>query len=162
MSRLQRVIAREIRDKEPILIGTAIGTLRMEYADDGGGVADASPVWVQDFDIGSNRPLYSVVVKGGADGSRAYARQGMSCELRWGGLGRYICIGPGNLVTGTWEIRYYDFSGTQTAAENKGYTFIRHAFENYKNDPNPTTFWNDGVHNFPWVDIVDGDGNPVT
>lgn len=160
MSYLQRVIHREMKSREPFITGTAIGTLRMEYGDDGGGVGDASPVWVQDFDIGSNRPLTSVVVKSGSTGSRAYAKQGMSCLLHWQAFGRYVCVGPADQVTSEMEIRYYDYSGTQTGAESKGFTFIRHAFEDYKHGGSPT-YWGDGIHPMPWVDIVDADGNPV-
>lgn len=94
MTRPVDLIRREILARDLTLIGTVVGAKRPAQFD---GTAPTSGVmWVVNVDIGSNRVLFSVPVKAGANGDRFYADLGQTVQLRKNQLGRWQVIGPGD------------------------------------------------------------------
>lgn len=162
MSDLKTLIAREIRVKEPTIVGTVIRRREMKVFDQSAG---GSPVWVCDVEVGSNRFLKDVPIKAGSDGSRFYADIGQTVQLKQNALGRYQVIGPGDLLASALVIKYYSLTtGNETSSALQGFTFQKVAFEFYKGPTPPTagtSLWSDGVTPFPFTRIVDANGNPA-
>lgn len=161
MSQLSKAVRREIGAHEQLMQGVVISDRRMEQVDDSAGGAWS---WVCDVDIGENRYLESIIIHA-VNGSRSYAREGMSITLVRGHAGKFEIVGPGDMVTDTLEITYYDLDGTETGGENLGYTFERMSLEFY-DGPTPgvpgTGLWNSLLYPWNYVRIIDGDGNPVS
>lgn len=165
MSKMQKAIRREIGAREPFLLGTVISDMEMARADDSDSDSGTGAwSWCCDVDIGENRHLRNVIVHA-VNGQRRYARRGMSVLLRRNQAGRYDIVAPGDTVTATMEITYYDLDGVETGSGTLGYTFDRKPLEFYKG-PTPgvpgTSLWNSPLYHWNYVRIVDGDGNPVS
>lgn len=106
MSREIELIRRELANKFQLKVGTVIGAVRAVRFD--GAAPGAGVMWVCDLEIGSNRPLLSVPVKAGADGSRFYANLGQTVLLRRNLNGRFQVVGPGDTVAAQQQTKEYN------------------------------------------------------
>lgn len=160
-SGLKRLMRREIAARSETITGTVLSIPRLEDLDGQG-----SATWVVDVDVGAGEVLRSVGVKAGSDGERFYAGLGATVKLARNTQGRFDAIGPGDRVNAIAVVKTYQIGvDAPTASANQGLAGERVPYEFYKG-PTPgtpgTSYWNDGVHPYPYVRIVDGDGNPVT
>lgn len=157
---LKRLMRREILSRQEQITGTVLSVRKLADLDN-----NNSATWVVDVDIGAAEPLRDVAVKAGADGERFYAGLGMTVRLARNTQGRFDVIGPGDRVNAVAVKKVYTLGvDTPVSSANQGFSVERVAFEFYEG-PTPgtpgTSYWNDSVHAFPLVRIVDGDGVPV-
>lgn len=160
MSLIKPFIRREIKARQD-LVGTVISDKFLKAANAGG-----SPVWVCDVNVGGEKVLRNVRIKGSsAQGSRFYADRGQTVLLRRNTQGRFQIIGPADKIASIAGVNRYTIgNATATTAAQLGFTFEVVAFEFYEGPSPPTpgtSLWNDGVTPFPLVRILDADGNPV-
>ncbi len=155
---LRHIIRKEIRARRD-LTGTVLQQRELVSFEVGGG----APVWVARVDIGTNRPLDNVLIKGGSSGVRFFAERGQSVLLRLDAQGRYYIVGPAARLTGATVKKTYALGvATPATSATLGFQFIRDPFEFYENIGNPgASRWNDGVTPFPSVRVLDQAGNPV-
>ena len=143
MSREKQLIRREFLARKELLVGTVIGAPRAVRFD--GNVPGAGVMWVCDLDIGSNRPLFNVPIKGGSDGSRFYANLSQTVVCRRNLLGRWQVIGPGDRKAAATVTKSYDLTTELvTATATRSFTTVIDPFEYYmgsqamKGNPNVT------------------------
>lgn len=156
---LKRLIRREVKARSEHLVGTVLSIRRLEDLD-----GNNSATWVVDVDVGAGEALRSVGVKAGSDGGRFYAGLGMTVKLARNTQGRFEVIGPGDRVNAIASVKYYTLGiDAPTSSANIGLKYVRVPLEYYKgpNPPIATSRWNDGTTPFPYIELQDGDGNPV-
>lgn len=147
---LRRLIRQEIIARQQTIIGKVLSQrVRKDY-DAGGG-----PVWVVDVDVGGERIMRDVLVKGGSDGTTRYADRGQTVALRRNSLGRFDVIGPGDKVIGTTVVIDYVVA---TGIDNGtgvdfGFSHIARPYSFYRG---PTVFVS-GAPNFTFTLV--GGGN---
>ena len=125
----------------------------------------ASRIWVADINVGGNRILRDVPIKGNAPGSRFYAARGQSVLMKRNANGRFDVVGPADRTLGIEVKKEYDLT-TQTidTQSNLGFSFRAEVFEFYKGPTPPTagtSIWNDGSTPFPKTTTIDANGNEV-
>jgi hypothetical protein len=116
---IRRMIRQEIIAREPEIVGKVLQSRSlMEFDGSSGG----SPVWVVDVDIGGDKILKNVPVKGGSGMRRAYANIGQTVMLRRNALGRFDIVSPGDRVAGISKGNSYDLTtGAATAQPDQGF-----------------------------------------
>lgn len=158
MSKLQKAISREIRSSDKWRTGKSISRPQMTEVDDAGNYS-----YTHSIDFGGNRYMKDVIVRP-INGSIRYADVGMSVIARKISSGKWETVGPGDAVSDTMVIDYYDLDGTEGSPENLGFDFEQLGFDFYEG-PTPgtpgTSLWGSASYHFGYVRIVDGDGNPV-
>ncbi len=160
MSTLQRLIRREARTQQETLVGRALDSPRLVDFD-----TNSIGVWVQDVEIGSNRPLRDVPIKAGGSGNRFFAQRGQTVLLRRSAQGRYEVIGPGDRDKGEVVETTFDLTtSASTGATNFGFTTQCFELDDYEalSGPSPSgVIWNDGVTPLNFCRIIDAQGTPV-
>jgi hypothetical protein len=151
---LKPFIRREIRSRQD-LTGRVMTAMTLREFNTG-----SAPVWVCDVDLGSNRLMRDVPIKGNANGSRFYAQRGQTVLMRRNTQGRYDIIGPADRLTAAGNVKTYTLgNGTPVTNTPQGFSFELVPFEFYKGTG--TSLWNDGTTPFPYVRLLDALGNPV-
>ena len=155
---LRDFMRREVTSKSETITATVL--TRPELKNYGAGT---SPVWVVDVGIGSNRQLFNVPIKAGANGSRSYADLGQTVVVQRQLGEKFQVIGPGDRVISTTVVKTYDIGVLlATTTTNQGQQFVRRPFSFYRGDLPGTPdsgLW--GTAGFPKIETVDGDGNPI-
>lgn len=131
---LRRLIRQEIAAKQQTIIGKVLSQRVRKDFDAGGG-----PVWVVDIDVGGERILRDVPVKGGSDGTVRYADRGQTVALRRNSLGRFDVVAPGDKVIGiTAVVDIVIATGADAGTGvDYGFTHYPRPFSYYRG---PTTF----------------------
>lgn len=151
---LKTVMRREIRARRD-LVGTVVSQRELIEFNLG-----ASPVWVCDVDVGGNRIMCNVPIKGAETGQRFFAELGQAVALRRNTQGRYDIVGPSDKLSAIAVRKTYTLGvATPVATINEGFQISREPFEFYEGTA--TSLWNDGTTPFPLVRILDGQGNPI-
>lgn len=153
-------VRREIRARRD-LVGTVVSQRELREFN-----TLSAPVWVCDVDIGSNRLLRNVPIKGAETGQRFFAERGQAVLLRRNSQGRYDIVGPSDKLAGVAVKKTYAVGVTTVVATtNEGFNVVPEPFEFYQGPTPPTVFtslWNDGSTPFPLVRILDAEtGLPV-
>ena len=152
---LKQVLRREIKARQD-LVGTVVEQRRIREFN-----VSAAPVWVCSVDIGGNRILKNVPIKGGNNGGRSFAERGQAVILRRNTQGRFNIIGPSDRLSAIATVKTYNVGDlTPVATTTEGFNIVIDPFEFYENGAG-TSFWNDGVTPFPSVRILDQLGNPA-
>lgn len=143
MSREKQLIRREFLARKETIVGTVIGGMRAVRFD--GIVPGAGVLIVCDVDVQTNRPLFNVPVKGGADGGRFYAGLGQTVLLRRNLLGRFQVVGPGDRVSAPLVTIEYDLTTkVPVSTSTRSFAIVVDPFEYYmgpkamKGNPNVT------------------------
>lgn len=156
---LKVVIRREIRARRD-LVGTVFSQRVLKSFN-----AGAAPVWVCSVNIGGNRILKNVPIKGAGTGERFYAELGQAVLLRRNTQGRYDIVGPSDKLSTIAVKKTYNVGAAAVVATTiEGFQISREPFEFYEGDQAQapgTSLWNDGTTPFPLVRILDAAGNPV-
>lgn len=157
MSLFKQLVRREILARRD-LVGTVLVQRELRPFNAGG-----SPVWACDVDVGGNRILRDVPIKGSGSGQRFFAERGQTVLLRRNKQGRYDVVGPADTLTGAAVVKTYVIGNVaETSTANQGFDFERVPFEFYEGTGVPGgSLWNDGTTPFPLVRLVDADGNPI-
>jgi hypothetical protein len=90
---LKNLIRREIIGREREFIATVISTPELIDFDQS---ANGAPNWAVDLDIGSEKVVKNVPIKGSGSGNRFYAQLNQTVKVRRTALGRLLVIGPGD------------------------------------------------------------------
>lgn len=157
MSQLTRIVRREIANRVEV-VGTVLRQRELRNFE-----AAGSPVWACDVDVGSNRILVDVPIKGGSGGQRFFAELGTSVLLRREANGRFYVVGPADRSVAIATKKTYTL-GTLTpdSTAQEGFQAVPVPFEFYEGTGPPSgSFWNDGVTPFPLTRILDAQGNPI-
>lgn len=157
MSLLKRIIRNEDRGRR-FRYGTIVSDPTLQNFNTG-----TAPVWVADVDLGSNRVLKDVLIKGIGGNPRFHAQRGQTVRLERNAVGRLDIVGPGDKLAGIAIKKTYDLGvATETTSASLGFQFIVDPFEFYANLPNPGfSRWNDGTTPWPSRRVLDAQGNPV-
>lgn len=150
---------REIAARSETITGTVLSVRRLVDLDGNG-----SATWVVDVDIGAAEVLRNVGVKGGANGERFYAGLGATVKLARNTQGRFDVIGPGDRVNSLASVKTYTIGvDLPVSSADVGLRSERVPYDYYAgpNPPIAPSRWSDGVTSYPYIRIVDGDGNPV-
>lgn len=158
---LKNLIRREVKARAQTIIGTVVTTRVLTQFDQ---TATGSPVWTCSVDIGTKRLLPNVPIRTTGKDGLAYADVGRSVQLRRNAQGRFEVVGPGDHVVGAMVVKQYDADGVETSSVNQGYSSETLPYSYYAG-PTPgvpgTSRWNDGSTSYPFVRVIDADGNPV-
>ncbi len=153
---LKTVIRREIRARRD-LVGTVFSQRELRQFNTG-----AAPVWVCSVNIGGNRILRNVPIKGAGSGERFYAELGQAVLLRRNTQGRYDIVGPSDKLSAIATKKTYNIGAAAVVATTtEGFQISQEIFDFYKGTGPPNSLWADGVTPFPLVRILDAAGNPV-
>jgi len=160
---LRRLFRSEIDAQAPFLVGTVLSKKIVRDFNP----PNNQPVAVVRVDIGKNRVLENVIVKGSSrrDG-RFYANLGQSVLLRRNGQGRFEVVAPGDRVMKDAVVNEYTFGvTTPDTTANQGFSTVREPFSFYRGDlpgtPN-SGLWGAAGIGFPRVVVKDAQGNVVT
>jgi hypothetical protein len=159
VSDLRGLIKREIKGRQQFIVGKILSLPSLVNFE-----VTAAPRWVVDVDIGANRPLRRVPIKGGSDGQRFYANLGQTVLLRRNAFGRYEVVSQGDRVTGdTSSFKTYTLDDPNAKTSSSlGFRADPVTFIFYANIGDPgNSRWADGTTPFPLVRVLDGAGNPV-
>ena len=131
MSDIQRLIKREISNREPVRIVTVIGDRRMINMAAPTGQDPAAPMWVTDVEFGADKPMRNVPIKS-INGNMFYAQRGQTVQLRRSTFGRWQIVGPGDRLNTVTTTKTYKLSTeVETASVDTGFTFAIRPFEFY-------------------------------
>ena len=161
MSLLKPLLRREIKSRED-LVGTVVSEKFLKPYNTG----SVAPMWVCDVNVGDEKLLRDVPIKGSAaQGNRFFADRGQTVLLRRNTLGRFHVIGPADRLNSVAGLNKYSIGATTpTTAAQLGFTINPVPFEFYEGPTSGTpgtSLWADSVTPFPLVQILDQDGNPV-
>ena len=98
-------------------------------------------MWVADIDIGAERILRNVPLKGGSDGTIRYAARGQTVALSRNSIGRWDVIGPGDKVigiTGVVDINIATGADNGTGVDF-GFSFSKRSYDFYRGPQYPMT-----------------------
>jgi hypothetical protein len=127
----RELIRQEIISREQTIVGKVVRGKRIVEFD------GSAPVWVVDVDIGAEKLLKKVPVKGGSTLKRSYVDVGQTVTLRRNALGRFDVVGPGDRVAGVTKTKSYDYAtGTPTVLPDIGFGYQIESFDYYQGPRN--------------------------
>ena len=127
----RELIRQEIIAREQTIVGKVVRGKRLVEFD------GSHPVWVVDVDIGAEKLLKKVPVKGGSTLKRSYADVGQTVTLRRNALGRFDVVSPGDRVAGITKTKSYDYStGTPTVLPDIGFGYQIESYDYYQGPRN--------------------------
>jgi hypothetical protein len=139
---LKGLIRREIIGREREFAATVVTGPRLVDFDLS---SNGAPQWAVDLDIGADRIVKNVPVKGGGSGNRFFAQFGQTVMVRRTALGRLLVIGPGDRVAAARNTTTYSLeTSAQTASATVAFSRVFFPFESFmgpqalKGNPNIT------------------------
>lgn len=160
MSDLKNLITREIKTSRERLRGRVVTQPTQKNFDPSGGL---SLTWVADVDIGSDQILRDVPIKIAGPKARFYALIDAPVFLEKDAQGRWQMIAAADRARQQGSLQLLDEDDdVATPSGDIGFTTVRRAYEFYEGTGIPGgSFYNDGVHGYPEVTVLDQDGNEV-
>lgn len=163
MSEVKQLITREIKAVQEQLRGRVVSPPKQANFDV---IGAGEFAWMVDVDVGSDQQLLrDVPIKINGPKARFYAAVDSPVFLAKDSQGRYQVIGPADKAPEQGTLCLLDEdAGTVSPAGNIGFRTVRQAFEFYQGPTPPTpgtSLWNDGVHGFPEITVLDAAGNEV-
>ena len=129
----RELVRQEIIAREQTIVGKVVRARKLVEFD------GSSAVWVVDVDIGAEKVLKKVPVKGGSGLRRSYADEGQTVVLRRNALGRFDVVGPGDRVAGVTKTKSYDYAtGTPTVKPDIWFGVQIESFDYYQGPENPS------------------------
>ncbi len=160
MSDLKRLITREIQAVKQRLRGTIVSQPAQKNFDPSGG---EFLTWVADVDVGGDQILRDVPIKIAGPKARFYSLEDAPVFLEKDAQGRYQIVAAADRAQQQGSLLLLnEDTDVATPSGDIGFTRVRRAFNFYEGTGIPGgSFWNDGVHGFPEVTVLDQDGNEV-
>ena len=160
MSDLKNLITREIKTSRERLRGRVVTQPTQKNFDPSGG---SSLTWVADVDIGGAQILRDVPIKIAGPKARFYALQDAPVFLEKDAQGRWQLIAAADRAREQGSLQLLDEDDdVATPSGDIGFTTVRRPYEFYEGTGIPGgSFYNDGVHGYPELTVLDQDGNEV-
>ena len=160
MSDLKKLITREIKSVQQRIRGRVVSQPKQLNFDPSGA---EFLTWVADVDVGGDQILRDVPIKINGPKARFYALIDAPCFLEKDASGRYQLVSAAERAQQQGNLILLDEdTDVTTPGGDIGFTTVRRPFEFYEGSGLPGgSFWNDGVHGFPEVSVLDQDGNEV-